>query len=70
MKLTDKRFWNWRILAVLLITAFLIAPVVLFKRALTTDIEKIEERKEELFREVFQSYKPVWKYDSLRAQYA
>lgn len=69
MKLTDKRFWIWRILIVLLITAFLIAIVVLSRRAFATDTdtEKIEERKEELFREVFQSYKPVWKYDSLRA---
>lgn len=25
------------------------------------------EKQEELFEEVFQSYKPVWKYDSLRA---
>ena len=153
MKLTDKRFWIWRILIVLLITAFLIAIVVLFKRAFTTDTadiehvgnevisriddfqnrngrlpaglnelgmlfkgdgktseyrgyifyyepekdgyywlavtfgsdenysyysqrkywlwnhdtEKIAEKKEQLFKEAFQSYKPVWKYDSLRA---
>ena len=67
MKQTDRRFWNWRIFIVPLITAFLIALVVLFKRALATDTEKIEERKEQLFKEVFQSYKPVWKYDSLRA---
>ena len=40
MKLTDKRFWNLRILIVLLITAFLIAIVVLFKGTLTTDTEK------------------------------
>ena len=38
MKLTDKRFWIWRILIVLLITAFLIAIVVLFKRAFTTEL--------------------------------
>lgn len=31
------------------------------------DTEKIAEKKEKLFEEVFQSYKPVWKYDSLRA---
>lgn len=153
MKLTDKRFWIWRILIVLLITALLIAIVVLFKRTFitdTTDIErvgnevvsriddfqnrngrlpaglnelgtpfkgdgetyeyrdylfyyepdkdgyywitvtlgsdekysyysqrkywlwnydteKVAEKKEQLFKEVFQSYKPVWKYDSLRA---
>lgn len=64
---TDKRFWSWHVSIVLLIIVFLIALVVLFKRALTTDTEKIEERKEQLFKEVFQSYKPVWKYDSLRA---
>ena len=153
MKLTDKRFWSWRVSITLLIISFLIAIVVLFKRAFTTDAADIErvgkevvsliddfqsrtgrlpagltklgvpfkgdsgtyeyqgcifyyeqrkdgaywltvtfgsdmhysycslrnywlwdydtamiaERKEQLFKEVFQSYKPVWKYDSLRA---
>lgn len=31
------------------------------------DKELTSEKREELFKEVFQSYKPVWKYDSLRA---
>lgn len=68
MKPADKRFWNW-LLSCLLIIVFLTAIVVLFKRAFATDndTEKIEDREEQLFREVFQSYKPVWKYDSLRA---
>ena len=68
MKPADKRFWNW-LLSCLLIIVFLTAIVVLFKRAFATDndAEKIEDREEQLFREVFQSYKPVWKYDSLRA---
>ena len=43
---TDKRFWSWHVSIVLLIIVFLIALVVLFKRALTTETEKIEERKE------------------------
>ena len=67
MKPANKQILIWRILIMLLITAFLIAIVILFNGTLTTDTEKIEERKEQLFREVFQSYKPVWKYDSLRA---
>lgn len=153
MKQADRRFGNRRVLIVLLITAFLIAIVVLFKKIFATDtadIErvgnevvsriddfqnkngrlpaglnelgtlfkgngetyeyrdytfyyepekdgyywltvifgpdekynyysqrkywlciydtvKIEGNKEQLFKEVFQSYKPVWKYDSLRA---
>ena len=68
MKPADKRFWNW-LLSCLLIIVFLIAIVVLFKSAFATDTdaEKIAEKKEQLFKEVFQSYKPVWKYDSLRA---
>ena len=44
MKLTDKRFLNWRILIVLLIAAFLIAILVLFKSASainTADIERV-----------------------------
>ena len=66
---TDKRFWSWHVSIVLLIIVFLIAFVVLFKSAFATDTntEKITENKEQLFKEVFQSYKPVWKYDSLRA---
>ena len=67
MKLTDKRFLIWRILIVLLIIVFLIAIVVLFKSAFATDSDTEKIEKEELFKEVFQSYKPVWKYDSLRA---
>ena len=67
MKLTDKRFLIWRILIVLLIIVFLIAIVVLFKSAFATDNDTEKIEKEELFKEVFQSYKPVWKYDSLRA---
>lgn len=43
---TDKRFWSWHVSIVLLIIVFLIAFVVLFKSALTTETEKIEERKE------------------------
>lgn len=31
------------------------------------DTDIIAEKKEQLFEEVFTSYKPVWKYDSLRA---
>ena len=56
-------------LIVLVDNCVLTAIVVLFKRAFATDndTEKIEDREEQLFREVFQSYKPVWKYDSLRA---
>ncbi len=42
MKLTDKRFWNWRILIVVLIISLLIAIVVFFKRCMTTDIADIE----------------------------
>ena len=153
MKLTDKRFWNWRILVVLLSIALLILIVAFFKRCLrteTADIERvgneiivmindyqkrydrlpvnlnelgksftnnsetydycgyifyyeptkegyysltatfgpdenysyysqrkywlwnydggtIAEKRGELFKEVFQSYKPVWKFDSIRA---
>lgn len=67
MKQTNRRFWNWRILIVLLIIVFLIAIVVLFKSAFATDNDTEKIEKEELFKEVFQSYKPVWKYDSLRA---
>lgn len=153
MKLTDKQYWNWRTLIIVLIIAPLIASVALFKRCMTTDTADIEragneiigmiddfqkrnnrlpvglnelgglftdisetyeyrgylfyyepakdrhywltvtfgpdenysyysqrkywiwdydqnltaERQEELFNEVFQSYKPVWKYDSIRA---
>ena len=61
---TDKRFWSWHVSIVLLIIVFLITILVLFKSAFATDTntEKAVERKEELF----QSYKPVWKYDSLR----
>ena len=66
MKPADKRFWNW-LLSCLLIIVFLIAIVVLFKRAFATDSDTEKIEKEELFKEVFQSYKPVWKYDSLRA---
>ena len=36
MKLTDKRFWNWRTLIVVLIISLLIAIVVFFKRCMTT----------------------------------
>ena len=66
MKPADKRFWNW-LLSCLLIIVFLIAIVVLFKSAFATDSDTEKIEKEELFKEVFQSYKPVWKYDSLRA---
>lgn len=37
---TDKRFWSWHVSIVLLIIVFLIALVVLFKIALTTETEK------------------------------
>ncbi len=42
MKLTDKRFWNWRTLIVVLIISLLIAIVVFFKRCMTTDTADIE----------------------------
>lgn len=42
MKLTDKRFWNWRTLIIVLIISLLIAIVVFFKRCMTTDIADIE----------------------------
>ena len=42
MKLTDKRFWNWRTLIVVLIISLLIAIVVFFKRCITTDTAAIE----------------------------
>ena len=42
MKLTDKRFWNWRTLIVVLIISLVIAIVVFFKRCMTTDIADIE----------------------------
>lgn len=153
MKLTDKRFWNWRTYMVLLIVAVLIAIVISCKRTMvvkTAEIERVgneiivkiedfqnkygklpvnlhelgapfednketydyqgyilyyeptkdgkywltvtfgpdedyiyysqrkywrwnydtelsSEKREELFKEVFQSYRPVWKYDSLCA---
>ena len=44
MNLTDKRFWNWRTLIVMLIISLLIAIVVFFKRCMTTytaDIERV-----------------------------
>lgn len=44
MNLTDKRFWNWRTLIVVLIISLLIAIVVFFKRCMTTnnaDIERV-----------------------------
>ena len=42
MRLTDKRFWNWRTLIVMLIISLLIAIVVFFKRCMTTDTADIE----------------------------
>lgn len=42
MKQTDKRFWNWRTLIVVLIISLLIAIVVFFKRCMTTDTANIE----------------------------
>lgn len=42
MKLTDKRFWNWRTLIVVLIISLLIAIVVFFKRRMTIDTADIE----------------------------
>ena len=42
MKLTDKRFWNWRTLIVVLIISLLIAIVVFFKRCMITDTADIE----------------------------
>lgn len=42
MKQTDKRFWNWRTLIVVLIISLLIAIVVFFKRYMTTDTADIE----------------------------
>ena len=40
MKQTNRRFWSWHVSIVLLIIVFLIAFVVLFKSALTTETEK------------------------------
>ena len=40
MKQTNRRFWSWHVSIVLLIIVFLIALVVLFKSALTTETEK------------------------------
>lgn len=42
MNLTDKRFWNWRTLIVVLIISLLIAIVVFFKRCMTTNTADIE----------------------------
>lgn len=42
MKQTDKRFWNWRTLIVVLIISLLIAIVVFFKRCMITDTADIE----------------------------
>lgn len=42
MKLTDKRFWNWHTLIVVLIISLLIAIVVFFKKCMTTDTADIE----------------------------
>lgn len=42
MRLTDKRFWNWRTLIVVLIISLLIAIVVFFKRCMTTNTADIE----------------------------
>ena len=42
MKLSDKRFWNWRTLIVVLIISLLIAIAVFFKRCMTTDTADIE----------------------------
>lgn len=42
MKQTDKRFWNWRTLIVVLIISLLIAIVVFFKRCMTTNTANIE----------------------------
>lgn len=42
MRLTDKRFWNWRTLIVMLIISLLIAIVVFFKRCMITDTADIE----------------------------
>ena len=46
LHITVKSFWCCHVSIVLLIIVFLIALVVLFKRALTTETEKIEEKKE------------------------
>lgn len=42
MKQTDKRFWNWHTLIVVLIISLLTAIVVFFKRCMTTDTADIE----------------------------
>jgi len=42
MKQTDKRFWDWRTLIVVLIISLLIAIVVFFKRCMTTNTANIE----------------------------
>jgi hypothetical protein len=44
MKLTDKRFWNWRTYTVLLIVAVLIAIVISCKKTMfvkTAEIERV-----------------------------
>lgn len=48
MKLTDKRFWNWSTLIVVLILAILIASVMLFRSFLTTDTADIERAGNEI----------------------
>ncbi len=48
MKLTDKLFWNWRTLIVVLIISLLIALVVFFKRCMTTDTADIERAGNEI----------------------
>ena len=42
MKLTDKLFWNWHTLIVVLIISLLIAIVVFFKRCMTTNTADVE----------------------------
>lgn len=48
MKQTDKRFWNWRTLIIVLIISLLIAIVVFFKWSMTTDTDDIERVGDEI----------------------
>lgn len=48
MRLTDKRFWNWHTLIVVLIISLLIAIVVFFKRCMTTNTADIERTGNEI----------------------
>lgn len=48
MKQTNKLFWNWRTLIVVLIISLLIAIVVFFKMCMTTDTADIERTGNEI----------------------